>query len=403
MNFVKNNKFLIKTPNGFEEFDGVQKVERLESVVLYGSNNKELKQLECSPSHKIKTTEGWIEAEWLVEGHKALTKDGTLEIVKTEHKWNKVDLFDVINSGKDHSYYTNDILSHNCEFIGSSSTLISPAKLGSLSYLNPIRRKDEVDFYEEPKPGHHYFITADCARGLRLDYSAFVVVDVTNAPYKVVAKFRSNSVTPLIFPRFIYNLATYFNNAHVLVEANDVGGQVVESLAYELGYENVLRTKSMGRAGWVLGGDSAGSKLGVTTSHSVKTKGCSNLKSLIETDRLIVEDYDIFVELTTFTRKSDSMGAAFAAEPGTNDDLVMCMVLFSWAVMSDYWKELTNIDVAKAVYEEKADEAEEEDDGLPLGFARINSFEQIDQQGDVWYDVEEIPDWMASQLRNGWL
>lgn len=286
------------------------------------------------------------------------------------------------------------------EFIGSSSTLINPSKLGSMSYMNPIRRKEEVDFYEEPKAGHNYFITVDCARGLRLDYSAFVVVDVTNAPYKVVAKFRSNSVTPLIFPRFIFNIAKYFNDAHVLVEANDVGGQVVEGLAYELGYENVLRTKSMGRAGWVLSGDGSGAKLGVTTSASVKTKGCSNLKSLIETDRLIVEDYDIFVELTTFTRKSESLTASFAAEPGTNDDLVMCMVLFSWAVMSDYWKELTNIDVAKAVYEEKVVEAEEEDDGLPLGFARINSYETFnDKNGDVWTVVEE-DDWRYQYIQN---
>ena len=226
-----------------------------------------------------------------------------------------------------------------------------------------------------------------------MDYSAFVVIDVTNAPYKVVAKYRSNSVTPMIFPRFIYNIATYFNNAHVLVEANDVGQQVAESLGLELGYENTLRTKSMGRAGWVLAQDGKGSKLGVTTSQSVKTKGCSNLKSLIETDRLIVEDYDIFVELTTFTRKSDSHGSAFAAEPGTNDDLVMCMVLFSWAVMSDFWKEMTNIDVAKGIYEEKVEEAEEEDDGFPLGFARINSWETVvDNDGDVWTSVNDEND-----------
>ena len=293
-----------------------------------------------------------------------------------------------------------------CQFIGSASTLINPSKLGNLSYINPIRKKDEVDFYEEPTPGHTYFITVDCARGMRLDYSAFVVVDVTNQPYKVVAKFRSNTVTPLIFPRFIYNIASYFNNAHVLVEANDVGGQVVESLAHELGYENVLRTKSMGRAGWVLGGDTSGAKLGVTTSSSVKTKGCSNLKSLIETDRLVVEDYEIFVELTTFTRKSDAIGSTFAAEPGTNDDLVMCMVLFSWAVMSDYWKELTNIDIAKSVFEEQADaHIEEEDDGsMPLGFARINTTDSFqDASGDVWtaVDFDDIDDWRAP-LINDW-
>jgi len=287
----------------------------------------------------------------------------------------------------------------SCEFIGSSSTLISPTKLGSMSYINPIRKHEGVDFYDEPRVGHNYFISVDCARGLRLDYSAFVVVDVTNAPYKVVAKFRSNAVTPLIFPRFIFNIASYFNNAHVLVEANDVGGQVVESLTYELGYENVLRTKSMGRAGWTLSNDTGGSKLGVTTSHSVKTKGCSNLKSLVETNRLIVEDYDIFVEMTTFTRKSDTVGSTFAAEPGTNDDLIMCMVLFSWAVMSDYWKEMTNIDVAKAVYEEKVDEAEEDDEGLPLGFARINNSETItDKSGDVWTVVDDEDHWGNNPL-----
>ena len=226
-----------------------------------------------------------------------------------------------------------------------------------------------------------------------------MVVDVTNAPYKVVAKFRSNAVTPLIFPRFIFNIANYFNNAWVLVEANDVGGQVVESLAYELGYENILRTKSMGRAGWTLSGDGSGAKLGVTTSQSVKTKGCSNLKSLIETDRLIVEDYDIFVELTTFTRKSDSVTSTFAAEPGTNDDLVMCMVLFGWAIMSDYWKEMSNIDISKALYEEKAEEAEEEDDSMPLGFARINNIDTFnDNNGDVWTVVDDLDHWGNNPL-----
>lgn len=390
--FKSNNKFQIKTPNGWEDFRGVKKIERGESVTVFSSDGKRSYKLSGSPDHKIKTEDDWVELQWIEKGTKVETNFGWCEVTEVTHERKPVKLYDVIDSGVDHCYYTNNILSHNCQFIGSSSTLISPTKLGSLSYINPIRKKEEVDFYEEPKVGHNYFITVDCARGLRMDYSAFVVMDVTNAPYKVVAKYRSNSVTPLIFPRFIYNIANYFNNAHVLVEANDVGQQVVESLALELGYENVLRTKSMGRAGWVLSGDGGGAKLGVTTSQSVKTKGCSNLKSLIETDRLIVEDYDIFVELTTFTRKSDSMGSAFAAEPGTNDDLVMCMVLFSWAVMSDYWKELTNIDVAKAVYEEAADAAEEEDDGLPLGFARINTYETIqDNSGDVWtvVDIDE--------------
>jgi len=217
------------------------------------------------------------------------------------------------------------------QFIGSASTLISPTKLSNMSFINPIRKKDEVDFYEEPKEDHRYLITVDCARGLRLDYSAFVVFDVTTMPYKVVAKYRSNTITPMIYPQFLANIGHYFNNAHILVETNDVGGQVVSSLHEDMEYENVLKTISKGRAGFVLG-EGQGSKLGVTTSSSVKTKGCSNFKSLIETDKLLTEDYEIYVEMTTFTRKNDNVNSAFAAEPGTNDDLVMCMVLFGWCV-----------------------------------------------------------------------
>ena len=292
-----------------------------------------------------------------------------------------------------------------CAFIGSSATLISPTKLSALTYTKPIRRKDLVDFYEEPKEGHKYLITVDCAKGMRLDYSAFVVIDVTTLPYKLAAKYRSNEVTPLIFPGVLYNIGNYFNEAHILVETNDVGGQVVSNLAIEYGYENVLQTVSLGRAGFQLG-TGKNSKYGVTTSASVKTKGCSNFKSLVELDRLILNDYDVFVELTTFVRKGDA-GSAFSAEPGTNDDLVMCLVLFSWCVDSVYWKELTDTNVAKDMYDEKAEfEEEEQGEELPLGFARINTEETtIDKDGDVWTSIPiepDLPNWYDSVYVGKW-
>lgn len=281
------------------------------------------------------------------------------------------------------------------QFIGSASTLISPTKLSNMSFINPIRKKDEVDFYEEPKEDHRYLITVDCARGLRLDYSAFVVFDVTTIPYKVVAKYRSNTVTPMIYPQFLANIAHFFNKAHVLVETNDVGGQVVNSLHEDFEYENLLKTVSKGRAGFMLG-DGPGSKLGVTTSSSVKTKGCSNFKSLIETDKLLTEDYDIYVEMTTFTRKNDNVNSSFAAEPGTNDDLVMCMVLFGWCIGSDYWKELTETNPSELMYKDKINE----EDDMPLGFQtyRIMNERIMDNTGDLWAVVNEnidpdLPNW----------
>lgn len=283
------------------------------------------------------------------------------------------------------------------QFIGSASTLISPSKLANMSFVNPKRKKDEVDFYEEPIEGHRYLITVDCARGLRLDYSAFVVFDVTTVPYKVVAKFRSNTITPMIYPQFLTNIGHYFNNAHILVEANDVGGQVVGSLHEDFEYENLLKTISKGRAGFVLG-DGQGAKLGVTTSASVKTKGCSNFKSLIETDKLLTEDYEIYVEMTTFTRKNDNVNSSFEAEPGTNDDLVMCMVLFGWCVGSEYWKDLTETNPSEAIYKDKLDE--QENDDMPLGFQSFSVMNErlMDNSGDVWVVIDddrepELPNW----------
>ena len=210
-------------------------------------------------------------------------------------------------------------------------------------------------------------------------------------------------MTPIIYPQFIYNVGKYYNDAYVLTENNDVGGQVSEGVL-GLGYENMLWTVSKGRAGFVLG-QGQGAKLGVTMSTAVKKKGCSNLKSLVETDKLIIEDYEVFVELTTFARKNEvAMDSTFEAEPGCNDDLVMCLVLFSWAVLSDYWKELTSIDVSGKLFNERIQkESEEDPDSMPLGFQRINTYETFkDNSGDVWtvVDEHEMPDWYGDLYVN---
>jgi hypothetical protein len=278
-----------------------------------------------------------------------------------------------------------------CQFIGSSNTLIAPSKLGNMTYIKPSRTQEFVDFYEDAKIVHQYIMCVDSARGVRLDYSAFVVVDITAVPYKLVAKFRSNEVSPMIFPNFIVNMARYYNNAWVLIEVNDVGMQVAVGVQQEFEYENILSTVSKGRSGFQLG-SGPGSKLGVTTSHSVKTNGCSNLKSLIEADKMIIEDYEVYVELTTFVRKSEGTSGSFEAESGCNDDLVMCLVLFAWAAGTEYWKELTDTNAKQHMYKQKLDEIEEE--VMPIGFLPYDSMldKTIDSRGDVWSTVDELPE-----------
>lgn len=273
-----------------------------------------------------------------------------------------------------------------CEFLGSVDTLISPTKLRNLVYEDPIRKNKGLDVYENPKEENNYLITVDVARGISHDYSAFIVVDITEFPYKIVAKYRNNQIKPMLFPNIIHEMAKAYNQAYVLVEVNDIGDQVSNILYFDLEYENILMCSMRGRAGQVVGSGFSGKKsqLGVRMTSTVKKLGCSNLKTLIEDDKLVTSDYEIISELTTFIQK----GRSFEAEDGCNDDLAMCLVIFSWLVAQDYFKEMTNNDVRKKIYEEQKNQIEQ--DMAPFGFISDgldnNSF--VDNDGDRWYTDE---------------
>jgi hypothetical protein len=274
-----------------------------------------------------------------------------------------------------------------CEFLGSVNTLINPSKLRNLVYEDPIRRNAGLDVYENPKEENNYLITVDVARGLGNDYSAFIVFDITEFPYKVAAKYRNNEIKPMLFPSIIHEVAKAYNGAWLLVEVNDIGDQVASILHFDLEYENVLMCAMRGRAGQIVGSGFSGKKsqLGVRMTAAVKKLGCSNLKTLLEDDKLLTVDYDIISELTTFAQRHNS----FEAEEGCNDDLAMCLVIFSWLVAQDYFKEMTDNDVRKRIYEEQKNQIEQ--DMAPFGFimdgiSEMESF--VDSSGDRWYTDE---------------
>ena len=273
-----------------------------------------------------------------------------------------------------------------CEFLGSVNTLISPAKLRNLVYENPITKNAGLDIYENVIEDHNYMITVDVARGLGNDYSAFIVFDVTQFPYKVVAKYRNNEIKPMLFPNIIHNVAKGYNNAFLLVEVNDIGDQVASIIQYDLEYENLLMASMRGRAGQVVGQGFSGKKtqLGVRMTSAVKKLGCSNLKAMMEDDKLLTCDYEIISELTTFAQKHNS----FEAEEGCNDDLAMCLVIFSWLVAQDYFKEMTDNDIRKRMYEEQKNQIEQ--DMAPFGFIAdgLDDSVTVDSNGDRWYADE---------------
>jgi hypothetical protein len=273
---------------------------------------------------------------------------------------------------------------YNTEFLGSTNTLISSWKLSSMNWSKPIKiHKDGLSIYEEPKKGHIYTITVDVARGIGKDYSAFTVIDSSVSPYRLVAKYRNNLIPPLVFPNVIESVGRLYNDAWILVEVNDVGGQVVDILHTELEYENIVSTVAKGRKGQVVsGGFGRGNKLqGVRTTMSLKKTGCSILKNLVEQDRLILEDQDIIDELMTFVSQGE-MG--WKAEEGHTDDLVMCLVLFSWLCRQTYFKDMTSVDIRKGMMEEELNDLESE--LTPFGFMNKGpeAETEIVDGDDVW-------------------
>ena len=275
-----------------------------------------------------------------------------------------------------------------CEFLGSIDTLISPTKLRVLAYKNPIQSNAGLELYDKPKEGHTYVLTADVSRGTSNDYSAFLVFDVTEMPYRIVAKFRDNEIKPMLFPAKIYEVARAYNQAFVLIEVNDIGEQVATAMQFDMEYDNLIMASMRGRAGQVLGGGFSGGRaqLGVRTTKAVKRIGCSNLKQMIEDDKLIVEDLEIISELSTFIVK----GSSFEADDGCTDDLVACMFIFAWATDQTYFKELTDMDIRSTMMREQQDALEQ--DMAPFGFV-VNGLEDenigemVDEYGTKWSPI----------------
>ena len=280
-----------------------------------------------------------------------------------------------------------------CDFIGSAATLVSSSKLKCLTYEEPLVQNDEgLSIYEKPKEGRVYVTTVDTSRGQGKDYSAFVIVDVTEMPYKVVAVYRNNTVSPMLYPTVVHSLCRQYNDAYCLVEINDIGGQVADILHSELEYQNIITVLVKGRKGQIAswGGFGGGAQMGIRTTTVTKRVGCSVLKSLIEEDKIFINDTNIMQELFSFIAKRNS----YQAEEGHHDDLVMCLVLLGWLTTQSMFNEFIEGSFRENLYEDKIKELEEE--MTPFGFLddgfADSSF--VDDEGDRWYTDDKSSGFM---------
>jgi len=249
--------------------------------------------------------------------------------------------------------YNQEVL---CKFLGSSLTLINADTIARMSLAQTVYSKDGLDVYEKPQRGHTYVIVADTAKGVGGDYSAFTIIDITEVPYKLIGKYRNNTISPLLYPNVIFETGKRYNEAYVLVEINS-SEQVPHILYQELEYENILFVNRTTGSQVVSGGFGGGkTQLGVNTDKKVKRIGCHNFKSLVEENKLIIEDADTISEISTFIETKGT----YQADDGYHDDLVMSLVLFSWLTTNPYFKDLNNINLREIMYKKQMQAIEDE-------------------------------------------
>jgi Terminase RNaseH-like domain/Terminase large subunit, T4likevirus-type, N-terminal len=359
INFLLCDEFAHLPQNLADEF--------ISSVFPTLSSSEESKLVLVSTPRGFNTfSKIWKEAEQGINGFVPVTGTWEENPFRTQ-KWADEQLA-ILGEVK----YNQEIL---CSFVGSSYSLVKGEKLASLHTMQPIETRDKMNFYVAPTKHHAYAIAVDTSRGQHLDYSAMVVFDITELPYKVVATFKDNQISPETYPYLIYTIAKQYNNAHVLIEVNDLGEMVSSNLFYEFEYENVYFTYrdelNEGRG-----------YPGVRTTKKVKSIGCSTLKSLIEGDQLEINAHEIIQELGVFTQK----GASYAADDeNINDDLTTCLWLFAWLTKQALFADLTNVNIRSILAQRT--EAHIEETMMPFGLMDDGSDEY--ENGSVFLDINK--------------
>ena len=238
-------------------------------------------------------------------------------------------------------------------FFGTGDTLVNAETLLSLRATNPKEYYEGGNLlvYDRPQKDHEYIVTVDVSKGRGQDYSTFTVIDISVQPFKQVAVYRNNTISPILFPDIIYKYSTLYNKAYVVIESNDQGGVVCNGLYHDLEYENVHVTSSVKSSG-----------VGIEMTRRTKRLGCSAIKDLLETNKLSVCDEQTILEISTFVGK----GQSYEASEGNNDDLMMNLVMFGYFASTQFFADMTDINLKQILYDEKMREIQ--DDVPPFGF-----------------------------------
>ena len=374
--FVRNSgEWLIDSGDGtFVNFDGIQKLENRQAIEVVFDDDS---SIICTNDHLLKTKNNAFKtAESLRLGDKLA--NGAI-VRYTRNLTGLRTVYDIVNS-ETKTYLSNNVISHNCSFVGSSNTLIESSILNTLVYINPVDEKNDVRYFKYPEKDHNYVITVDVSRGRGLDYTAFIVVDISSNPYNIVCTFKNNTISPNVeLPVLLNRIGRLYNQALILVENNDLGESVGNALWFDWEYENLLWTHNEQIAGH--------GTIGVKTTRKVKSVGTNAMKSLIENHQLKLNDYRIIQELSVYVRQK--RGLYGAQDTSINDDLCAGLFLFGWLTQQNYFQDLTDSNINKKIGQKFVDDV---DDYLPSGF-------YVDGVNDSVMDMPYLTEDQISLLR----
>jgi hypothetical protein len=350
----------ILTPSGFQPFEGVARYWHDKSLKFVFEEGN----VESAYDHRfIINGKEVLASDVKIGDNIGKTVKDIIEISEGDYFYDPVN----VSNGKIYNH-DNGFVSHNT-FFGTGNTLISADALMNMKAASPLADMGDVKVYEEPKKNHDYIMTVDVAKGRGQDYSTFNIIDISTNPFKQVACYRNNMISPILFPDIIHKWAKRYNEAYAIIESNDAGSVVANGLYYDIEYENV-HVESMIKAG----------AIGMTMNRKVKRIGCSNLKDLVEEKRLELVDLDTISECSTF----EARGNSFEASDGNHDDLVMNLVMFAWYVGSEAFVNQTDMTIKQMLYEQRNKEIE--DDIVPVGIIDdgVDRDETEVVGGDVW-------------------
>jgi len=371
----KNTDFLIDDGYGnFVDFDRIRRLDDREIIMIRTDGGC---VLQCTPNHLVEIANNtFIRASSVKVG--TMLSNGQ-RAVYIAIKPRLCAVYDIAQS-ETGTYLTNNLVSHNCSFVGSSNTLIDSNTMQRLTYDKPLDERGDVRYFEYPTENHIYAMTVDVSRGRGLDYTAFSIIDVTNAPYKVVCSFKNNTIDPSVeLPILLNKLGTMYNKALILVENNDLGEAVGLSLWTDWEYDNVIWTDNNRISGHGV--------IGVKTTRKVKQVGTNTLKLLIENDQIVLRDFRYLEELSVFVRMK--AGLYGAQDHAINDDLTATLWLFAWLTTQSYFTDYTNSDIGKNMINKHIEGVNEY---LPMGFF-------VDGINDTENDVPLLTDDQLELLR----